>query len=194
SGHVGGRLLLMLRRPPPAPQRGEEAARTPGPAPAPAVASANVQPPAKNTLPAPPAKHEAAQPKREETVVLLPLPSRISLPQPANSARVGDPALPQPANSARVGDPAGARDNSAPASDAPAISLDSVPASGSLTNLANPVSQPQHPRLLTQSELQPVTVIKTVPPVYPLVAKERRLSGSVVVQVTVDKNGRISDL
>jgi len=42
--------------------------------------------------------------------------------------------------------------------------------------------------------LEPVTVIKTVPPIYPLVAKERRLIGSVVVQVTVDKNGRISDL
>ncbi|HMF89721.1 MAG TPA: TonB family protein [Candidatus Angelobacter sp.] len=173
-------LSFKLRRTPAAPQPAVETSSSPGTGAAPAVASANVQPPAKNTLPAPPAKHEAAQPKREETVVLLPLPSRISLPQPANSARVGDPA--------------GARDNSAPASDAPAISLDSLPASGSLTNLANPVSQSQHPRLLTQSELEPVTVIKTVPPIYPLVAKERRLIGSVVVQVTVDKNGRISDL
>jgi len=41
---------------------------------------------------------------------------------------------------------------------------------------------------------EPVTAIKKVPPAYPLVAKLRRLRGSVVVQGTVDKNGRISDL
>ena len=37
-------------------------------------------------------------------------------------------------------------------------------------------------------------MIKKVLPVYPLVAKQNGLSGSVVVQGTVDKNGRISDL
>jgi TonB family protein len=87
-----------------------------------------------------------------------------------------------------------ARDNSAPAPDAPAISLGSAPASGSLLYLASPVPQPPRPRILTQSELEPVKVIKKVPPAYPLVAKQRRLSGSVVVQGTVDKNGRISNL
>jgi len=47
---------------------------------------------------------------------------------------------------------------------------------------------------LIQSDLEPVKVIKKVPPAYPQVAKQRRLSGSVVVQGTVDKNGRISNL
>jgi periplasmic protein TonB len=42
--------------------------------------------------------------------------------------------------------------------------------------------------------LEPVTVIKKVPPVYPLVAKQRRLSGSVVLQGTVNENGRINSL
>ena len=37
-------------------------------------------------------------------------------------------------------------------------------------------------------------MIKRVPPVYPLVAKTRRLTASLVVQGTVDKNGRINDL
>lgn len=159
-------LSFKLRRPAAAPQPALETSSSPGTRAAPAPASANVQPPAKNTPPAPPAKHEEAQPKREETVVLPARPSRIS----------------------------GARDNSAPASDAPDISLGSVPASRSLMNLASPVSQPPHPRFLTPSQLEPVRVIKKVPPVYPLVAKQRRLSGSVVVQGTVDKNGRISDL
>jgi protein TonB len=47
---------------------------------------------------------------------------------------------------------------------------------------------------LKESELEPVTAIKKVPPVYPLVAKQHRLSANVVVQGTVNKNGRISDL
>jgi protein TonB len=47
---------------------------------------------------------------------------------------------------------------------------------------------------LKESELEPVTAIKKVPPVYPMVAKQHRLSGNVVVQGTVNKNGRIRDL
>jgi TonB family protein len=159
-------LSFKLRRPAAAPQSALETSSSPGTRAAPAPASANVQPPAKNTPPASPTKHEEAQPKREETVVLWAGPSRIS----------------------------GARDNSAPVSDAPAISLGSVPASGSLSNLASPFSEPPPRRFLTQSKLEPVTVIKKAPPVYPLVAKLRRSSGSVVVQGTVDKNGRISNL
>jgi TonB family protein len=183
-------LSFVLRRPDAVPQPALEARSSPGTPAAPAASSANAQPSPNNTPAAlPPEYHELrpkreeARPKREETVELLPYPSRISLPQLANSARVGDPAL-----------PAGARDNSAPTSDAPAISLGNLPASGSLSNLASPVSHPPNPRLLTQSEFEPVTAIKKVPPVYPLVAKQYKLSGNVVVQGTVSRNGRISDL
>jgi TonB family protein len=159
-------LSFKLRRPVAAPQPALAASSSPGASPAAASASANMLPPENNPPPAPPEKHEEAQPKREETVVLSARPSRIS----------------------------GARDNSTPAPDGPAISLGSLPASGSLSSLAGPISQPPRPRLLTQSDLEPVTVIKRLPPVYPLVARQHRLSGSVVVQGTVDKNGRISDL
>jgi len=48
--------------------------------------------------------------------------------------------------------------------------------------------------LPTSSEFEPVAAIKKVPPIYPLVAKQTRLSGIVVVEVTVSKNGKISDL
>jgi TonB family protein len=159
-------LSFKLRRPAAAPQPALAASSSPGTPTAPASVSTDVEPPAKDTSPAPPTKDEEAQPKHEETVVLSAWPSRISR----------------------------ARDNSAPASDAPAISLGNVPASGSLSNLAGPVSPPPRPRLLTQSDLEPVTVIKRVRPVYPVIAKQNRLRGSVVVQGTVDKNGRIRDL
>ena len=156
---------------------------SPGTSVAPAPASTDVQPPAMNPQPAPPVKHDEVQSKREATVEWSARPSRISLPQPANSARVGDPAL-----------PAGGRGTSAPADATPAISLGGIPASGSLSNLVSPASQSPRPRLLTQSALEAVTVIKKVPPVYPLIAKQRRLSGEVVVQGTVNKNGRINGL
>jgi TonB family protein len=132
----------------------------------PASSSASVPPPAKNTPPAPPTTRDEARTKREQTVVLSVGPSRISRTS----------------------------DNSAPLSDAPAIFLGSVPSSGSLLNLVSPVSPRPNPRFLAPSELEPVRVIKTVRPVYPALAKQSRLSGSVVVQGTVDKNGRIIDL
>lgn len=34
-------------------------------------------------------------------------------------------------------------------------------------------------------------VVKTVPPIYPAIARVRRLAGSVVVQVTVGKDGKV---
>jgi protein TonB len=139
------------------------------PAPAPTI----VQPPVKNSPAVPSANYEAlfrreeVTPKPEKTVVLATRPSRIL----------------------------GGNDNSAPAPDAPAISsVGSVPASGSLMNLTHAVAPPPHLRSLTPSELEPIRVIKKVTPVYPLVAKTRRLSASVVVQGTVDRNGRINDL
>jgi TonB family protein len=163
-------LSLKLRKPAAAPQVALETSSSPG---TPAPLSANVQPPAKESPATPLAKrneaqpeHEEDRPEREVTVVLPSGPSRI-------------PA---------------ARDNSAPASDAPAISLGNVSTSGTLLNLAGPTSQASRPRLLKQSEFEPVRVIKKVPPLYPLVARQRGLTGSVVVQGTISKNGKISDL
>jgi TonB family protein len=152
-------------------------AAAPGPAPARSPAAAYVQPPPDTTvtIPAPLAMHDEAQPyrekarpKHEETVELTAGPSRIPV----------------------------AKDNSAPAPtfDVAAISLGSGPTSGSLSNLVSPVSQPPNPRLLTSSEFEPVQAIKKVQPIYPLVAKQTRLSGIVVVEVAVNKNGKISDL
>jgi TonB family protein len=170
---VAVELSLIFRRPAAAPQPAPEASSSPGTPAAPAPVSANVQPPAKDTAPVLPAKYDKPQPKREEalpkpeeTVMLLPGPSRISK----------------------------AKDNSAQTSEAPAIFLGYLPASGSLSNLVIPVSQPPNPGLVRQSDFEPVTALTKVLPVYPLVAKQYKLSGNVVVQGTVNKNGRISDL
>jgi TonB family protein len=172
-------LSFKLRRPPAAPQPEPalEMSSSPGtpvipstPA-TPISASVKVQP-EKNTPPALPENDEPqlyrseVRPKREATVVLPVGPSKISE----------------------------ARDNPAPTFDAPAISLSNVPASGSLSDLVSPASQPPNPRLLTQSEFEPVTAITKVQPVYPLVAKEHKLTGNVVVQGIVNKNGKISNL
>ena len=172
-------ISLKLRRSAAAAQPAPETSTSPGSITAPAPDSANVQPPLKSSPLGPPANQEEAEPKSEVTVVLSARPSRISPPQPANSARAGAPAA--------------ATDNPALPSDTPVI-LGNVPASGSLSNLANAVSQPARPRVVTQSQLEPATVIKKVQPVYPPGAKQQGLRGSVVVLGTVDKNGRISEL
>jgi len=48
--------------------------------------------------------------------------------------------------------------------------------------------------MVTQSELEPVQVIKKVQPVYPAIAKVRRLAGTATVQFTVGKDGKVSNL
>ena len=48
--------------------------------------------------------------------------------------------------------------------------------------------------MLTRSELEPVEVIKRVSPIYPLIAKQRRLSGTLLVNALVTKTGKVSNL
>lgn len=69
----------------------------------------------------------------------------------------------------------------------PTLSMSSGP--NTLSNLARPVSSDAP--TVAQSELEPMHVLKTVPPMYPPIARIRRLSGAVVVQVTVGKDGKV---
>ncbi len=64
-------------------------------------------------------------------------------------------------------------------------------ASGALSALARPVSSSAPS--VAQSELEPMKVLKTVQPIYPPIAKVRRLSGPVLVEVKVGKDGRVSN-
>jgi TonB family protein len=62
--------------------------------------------------------------------------------------------------------------------------------SAALSNLARPVASGTPSVAIAQSDLEPMRVLKTIAPVYPAIARIRRLSGSVVVQVTVGKDGK----
>lgn len=76
---------------------------------------------------------------------------------------------------------------------APALTVGGAPASGSLSALANPVASSK-PSMMTQSDLEPVQVLKRVAPIYPAIARQRRLSGVLLVQLQVGKDGKISNL
>lgn len=64
---------------------------------------------------------------------------------------------------------------------------------GALGSLAKP-SASSTPSMISQSELEPLAVLKRVTPVYPAIAKVRRLSGSVTVEGVVGKDGKITNL
>jgi TonB family protein len=64
-------------------------------------------------------------------------------------------------------------------------------ASGALSALARPVNSSAP--IVAQSELEPMKVIKSIQPIYPPIAKVRRLSGPVVVEVKVGKDGRVTN-
>lgn len=84
-------------------------------------------------------------------------------------------------------------DSAAAPESTPALNLSGNSGSGTLSALAKPADASK-PAMLTQSNLEPVQVLKRVAPVYPAIAKQRRLSGVLVVQATVGKDGKISNL
>jgi TonB family protein len=76
---------------------------------------------------------------------------------------------------------------------APALTLGAAPTgAGSLSALAK--TGTSKPSMLAQSELEPIQVLKRVSPTYPLIAKQRRLSGILVVDALVDKSGKVTNL
>jgi len=63
----------------------------------------------------------------------------------------------------------------------------------SLQNLARPVAtSTPSAAAIEQSQLEPLQLIRTGPLVYPAIAKARNITGMVVVQVTVGKDGKVS--
>jgi TonB family protein len=112
------------------------------------------------------------------------------------AARVSEEAQkPAPAPAATVAlanGPSHIRMNSntaAPSADmAPSLNVGSS-GSGSLSALAKPVNGAPA-AALAQSDLEPMKVLKQVPAMYPAIAKVRRMSGSVVIEVTVGKDGK----
>jgi protein TonB len=66
--------------------------------------------------------------------------------------------------------------------------------SGSISALARPAGTVvPSAAAIEQSQLEPLQLIKTVPLPYPAIAKARRISGPVVVEVKVGKDGSVSN-
>lgn len=77
---------------------------------------------------------------------------------------------------------------------APSFTADSTNTSAPLSSLARPVaSSTPSAAAIEQSQLEPLQVLKTGPLVYPAIAKARGITGAVVVQVTVGKDGKPSN-
>ncbi len=64
--------------------------------------------------------------------------------------------------------------------------------SSGLASLARPVGS-STPQMVAQSDLVNAKAIHTVPAVYPELAKNRRINGTVVVKVLVGKDGKVSN-
>ena len=84
-----------------------------------------------------------------------------------------------------------------PAQQAPEIAPSFTEVSGNtpapLSNLARPVaSATPSVAVIEQSQLEPLQLIKAGPLAYPAIAKARNITGPVVVQVKVDKDGKVS--
>jgi TonB family protein len=78
---------------------------------------------------------------------------------------------------------------------APSFSVVSGNTGAPLTNLARPTaSSAPSAAAIEQSQLQPLQLIKQGTPVYPANAKARSITGMVVVQGTVGKDGKVSNL
>jgi len=75
----------------------------------------------------------------------------------------------------------------------PLLTVGGANTAGALGSLAKP-SASSTPSMISQSELEPLSVLKRVTPVYPAIAKVRRLSGSVTVEGVVGKDGKITNL
>ncbi len=77
---------------------------------------------------------------------------------------------------------------------APSFTADSANTSAPLSSLARPVaSSTPSAAAIEQSQLEPLQVLRTGPLVYPAIAKARGITGAVVVQVTVGKDGKPSN-
>jgi periplasmic protein TonB len=158
--------------------------------PAPVTAS-NAQPssPAPTRAPAPkpvPDNGSASNARKQEKNQLA-----RNNPPPAQPESRAAETVAIPGGPSRITSRADAGQPSADAT--PAMVVAAAPAPGALSALASSGASSK-PSMLAQSELEPIQVLKRVAPVYPAIAKQRRISGTVMVEGQVGKDGRISAL
>lgn len=121
-------------------------------------------------------------------------------PEKGSSTRAAERAVeepaakPTPATVALTTGPSrinSSRDSGQTAEIAPTLAVSGENVPNTLSALARPInSNSVSPAALVQSELEPMKVLRTVPPVYPAIARVRRLSGQVTIEITVGKDGK----
>ena len=77
---------------------------------------------------------------------------------------------------------------------APNLTLGQGNTTGEISALVAKPAASSTPSMISQSDLEPAQVLKKVAPIYPAIARARRLSGTVTVEFTVGKDGKVSNL
>jgi protein TonB len=77
---------------------------------------------------------------------------------------------------------------------APVLNLGQGNTQGEISALVAKPAASSTPSMISQSDLEPAQVLKKVSPIYPAIARARRLSGTVTVEFTVGKDGKVSNL
>ena len=172
-----------------APQQTQEAANVPAPIPP----SGNTQPGPPNAQPvaaAPTSAKPVAEVETKKPVVKA-VSEKNSAPaeKPAPAEKTTAVATLNAAGTSRI-----AQDTSAPVPEiAPSFNVGGS-SSAPLSSLARPVaSSTPSAAAIEQSQLEPLQLIKTAQLVYPPIAKARSITGMVVVEVKVGKDGKVSN-
>ena len=173
-----------------APQQTQEAANVPAPIPP----SGNTQPGSPNAQPvasAPTSARPVAESETKKPVVKT-VSEKNSAPaeKPAPVEKTTAVATLNASGTSRI-----AQDTSAqPVPEiAPSFNVGGN-SSASLSNLARPVaSSTPSAAAIEQSQLEPLQLIKTAPLVYPANARIRNVTGLVVIEVKVGKDGKVSN-
>jgi TonB family protein len=183
-------ILKMQKPGAKAPQQTQEAANVPAPIPP----SANAQPGSPNAQPvaaAPTTAKPVADVEIKKPVVKA-VSEKNSTPaeKPAPAEKTTAVATLNASGTSRI-----AQDTSAqPVPEiAPSFNVGGS-SSAPLSNLARPVaSSTPSAAAIEQSQLEPLQLIKTAQLVYPSIAKTRNITGMVVVEVKVGKDGKVSN-
>ena len=147
--------------------------------------------PASQTVtptPTAPAPARQANPSAEKTEVVSQAPPR----RPLISGSLSAPIVKRP--SAVPGE-----------EPAPSVEIlsEAIPASGNLNAIisdsartlpASAVSPAQPPKAATGGHVQEPRLVKSIPPTYPPVARQRKMEGDVAVEVTIDASGNVAKM
>jgi protein TonB len=156
-------------------------------APGSAPSTSGATPAAASSAPKPAPEPPSAETSRKE--------DRSASKQPKPSAAVAPVATPATVaistGESKITQPGGGQTG---ADVAPVLTLGQGNTTGEISALAAKPVASSTPSMISQSDLEQAQVLKKVPPVYPAIARVRRLTGTVTVEFTVGKDGKVSNL